>query len=137
LIDLQQTGLSLSQENANLTCCSNTVSVDVILVSDTEDTLIPINFVCKLCEEVTAIRRKLSLHLLSPPHRKKRSSCCSEEQGNSSETPSHASEFLCRSPTATRTHHFSHCWEGSAGTQQQALSHTHSKAEWCLFLLWM
>lgn len=128
MIDLQQTGLSLSQQNANLTFCSNIVSVDAILVNTTEDTCIPSNFVCKLCKEATATPRKLSLLLLSPPHRENPSSCCRQEQGHGSEASCHAcAVFLCRSPTATRRQLcLTLTWEGSAGTQQQARSVTHT-----------
>lgn len=82
MTDLQQTGLSLSQQTAGLTFCGNIVSVDVILLNGTEDTLVPITSVCKLCKEVTAIARKLPLPALSPPYRENTSGGCSQGHGN-------------------------------------------------------
>lgn len=78
MTDLQQTGLSLSQQTADLTFCGNIASVDVILLNGTEDTLVPVISVCKLRKEVTAIARKLPLPALSPPSRENTSSGCSQ-----------------------------------------------------------
>lgn len=125
MTDLQQTGLSLSQQTADLTFCGNIASVDVILLNGTEDTLVPVISVCKLRKEVTAISRKLPLPALSPPSRENTSSGCSQGRGNVprpllmlavSSLPK-----LCSPQPAT-----SHTREGSAGLHQQNHSVTHT-----------
>lgn len=57
---MQQIGLSLSQQTADLTFCGNIVSVDVILLNGREDTFVPTISVCKLRKEVTTIAQKAS-----------------------------------------------------------------------------